>query len=106
MICTGHKNSTAASKAATTTPDAAATPMARLMLRMSCLPQYWLTRMPRPLCTPNTMEMSRKTGTLAAVTAAISVLPSWLTMKVSMSPREKVMRFCSTMGMLRYMSRL
>ena len=75
------------------------------MLFMSCLPQYWLTRMPSPLCTPNTMEMSRNTGTLAAVTAAISVLPSWLTMNVSISPREKVIRFCRTMGMLSRMSR-
>ena len=42
----------------------------------------------------------KKTGTLAVVTAAISVLPSWLTMKVSMRPREKVMRFCKIMGRL------
>ena len=57
-------------------PMKAATPMARLMLRVSPLPQYWLTRIPSPLCTPNTMLMSRKTGTLAVVTAAISLLPS------------------------------
>ena len=35
---------------------------------------------------------------LAEETAAISSLPSWLTIKVSMSPREKVMRFCRMTG--------
>ena len=76
MICTGQKNSTAASTVATAAPTKAATPMERLMLFMSCFPQYWLTRIPSPLWTPNTMDISRNTGTLAAVTAAISVLPS------------------------------
>ena len=74
--------------------------MARLMFCVSFLPQYWLTRMPRPLWTPNTTLSIKNTGTLAVVTAAISVLPSWLTMKVSMRPREKVMRFCRIMGAL------
>ena len=68
------------------------------MFFRSPLPQYWLTRMPRPLWNPNTMLMSRNTGTLAEETAAISSLPSWLTIKVSMSPREKVMRFCRMTG--------
>ena len=76
----------------------AATPMARLMCSISRLPQYWLTKMLRPLCTPNTMEISRNTGTLAVVTAAISLLPSWLTIRVSMRPSENVIRFCRAMG--------
>ena len=84
MICTGHRNSTSASTRVIPVPSMAATPMARLMLSMSFLPQYWLTRMPRPLWTPNTMEISRNTGTLAVVTAAIWVLPSQLTISVSM----------------------
>ena len=75
--------------------------MTRLMLGRSFLPQYWLIRMPTPDCTPNTMEISRNTGTLAAVTAAISLLPRRLTISVSMRPREKVMRFCSAMGAVR-----
>jgi len=98
MICTGHRNSASATTSARETPKNAATPMARLMLVRSFLPQYWLMRMPTPDCTPNTMEISRNTGTLAVVTAAISLLPSWLTISVSMSPKEKVMRFCSAMG--------
>lgn len=44
------------------------------------------------------MEISRNTGTLAVVTAAIWVLPSQLTISVSMRPREKVIRFCRAMG--------
>ena len=76
MICTGQRNSTTATTSASATPRNDATPMARLMLFRSRLPQYWLMRMPTPDCTPNTMEISRNTGTLAAVTAAISLLPS------------------------------
>ena len=98
MICTGHRNSTSASTRVIPVPSMAATPMARLMLSMSFLPQYWLTRIPRPLWTPNTMEISRNTGTLAVVTAAIGVLPSQLTISVSIRPRENVIRFCSAMG--------
>ena len=41
------------------------------MLGRSFFPQYWLIRMPTPDWTPNTMEISRNTGTLAAVTAYI-----------------------------------
>ena len=67
--------------------------MARLIFSRSFLPQYWLMRIPTPDWTPNTMEISRNTGTLAVVTAAISVFPSWLTIKVSINPRENVMRF-------------
>lgn len=98
MMATGHANSTTATISARLTPRKAATPMTRLMLVRSFLPQYWLMRMPTPDWTPNTMEMSRNTGTLAAVTAAISALPRRPTMKVSAKPREVVMRFCSTMG--------
>ena len=72
--------------------------MARLMLSRSFLPQYWLMRMPTPDWTPNTMEISRNTGTLAVVTAAISLLPSWLTIRVSIRPSENVIRFCRAMG--------
>ena len=92
MICTGHRNSASAMTSARATPSPAATPMARLMLGRSFLPQYWLIRM------PNTMEISRNTGTLAAVTAAISSLPSWLTISVSIRPRENVIRFCRAIG--------
>ena len=98
MICTGQKNSASAMTSARPTPKPAATPMARLMFWWSRLPQYWLIRMPTPDCTPNTMEISRNTGTLAVFTAAISLLPSWLTISVSINPREKVMRFCSAIG--------
>ena len=44
------------------------------------------------------MEISRNTGTLAVVTAAIWVLPSQLTISVSIRPRENVIRFCNAMG--------
>ena len=101
MIAMGHRNSTSATSSASATPRPAATPMARLMLVRSFFPQYWLMRMPTPDWTPKTMEISRNTGTLAAVTAAISLLPSLLTMKVSMRPRENVMRFCRAMGPVR-----
>ena len=37
---------------------------------------------------------------VVAVTAAMASLPSWLTIKVSISPREKVMRCCKIMGRL------
>ena len=80
--------------------------MARLTLFSSPLPQYWLTRMPRPLWKPKTMLVRRNTGTLAVVTAAISAFPRRETMKVSMSPREKVMRFCRIMGRESLKSRL
>ena len=72
--------------------------MARLMLFKSRLPQYWLMSMPTPDCTPNTTEISRNTGTLAAVTAAISLLPRRLTISVSIRPSENVIRFCRAMG--------
>ena len=98
MICTGHRNSASAMTSARATPSPAATPMARLMLVRSFLPQYWLIRMPTPDWTPNTMEISRNTGTLAAVTAAISLLPSWLTISVSIRPSENVIRFCREIG--------
>ncbi len=98
MICTGHAKRISASSSEMPVPMNAATPMARLMLSLSCLPQYWLMRMPTPDWMPNTIEISRNTGTFAVVTAAISRFPSWLTMKVSIRPREKVIRFCSAMG--------
>ena len=79
--------------------------MARLMFSMSFLPQYWLMRMPTPDWTPNTMEISRNTGTLAVVTAAMASLLRRLTMKVSIRPREKVMRFCRAIGAVRRKSR-
>ena len=46
-----------------------------------------------------------KMGTLAAVTAAISALPSRPTMKVSAKPRDVVIRFCKMMGRDRTHSR-
>ena len=101
MISTGHRYSTAASTTVRPVPSMAATPMARLMCSISRLPQYWLTKMLRPLCTPNTMEISRNTGTLAVVTAAIWVLPSQLTISVSIRPSVKVIRFCRAMGPVR-----
>ena len=76
ITCTGNRASTTASTAVTPAPRKQATPRARLMFFRSPLPQYWLTRMPRPLWKPNTMLMSRNTGTLAEDTAAISSLPS------------------------------
>ena len=72
--------------------------MQRLILSVSPLPQYWLTRTARPLWKPKITSCRMKTGTLAAVTAAISALPRRPTMKVSAKPREVVIRFCSTMG--------
>ena len=66
----------AATPAATSGDVKAATPKARLMLSTSFLPQYWLMRIPSPLWMPKTMLIRRNTGTLAVVTAAISVLPS------------------------------
>ena len=42
-------------------------------------------------------ELSKKDAE-AAVTAAISLLPSWLTISVSIRPREKVIRFCRAIG--------
>ena len=101
MMATGHANSTSATTSARLTPKRAATPMTRLMLVRSFLPQYWLIRMPTPDWTPNTMEISRNTGTFAAVTAAISSLPRRLTISVSIRPRENVMRFCSAIGAVR-----
>ena len=106
MTETGKRKNSTASTAVMPVPMKEATPRARLMLFTSPLPQYWLTRMPSPLWTPKTMLISRNTGTLAVVTAAISSLPSWLTMKVSISPREKVMRFCRMMGRDSFHSRL
>ena len=102
----GNRANTTASTTVMPVPMKEATPMARLMLLRSPLPQYWLTRMPRPLWTPNTMLISRNTGTLAEDTAAISSFPSWLTMKVSISPSEKVMRFCRMTGRDSIQSRL
>ena len=46
--------------------------MQRLMASMSCLPQYWLTRMVRPLINPKMMTWIKKMGALAAVTAESS----------------------------------
>ena len=43
--------------------------------------------------------------TTPVVTAAMGVLPSRLTIKVSMSPSEKVMRFCRAMGPVNRKSR-
>ena len=43
---------------------------------------------------------------MAVVTAAISAFPRRETMKVSMSPKEKVMRFCRIMGRESLKSRL
>ena len=68
------------------------------MLSVSPRPQYWLTRIARPLWKPKTTICIMKMGTLAAVTAAISALPSRPTMKMSAKPREVVMMFCRIMG--------
>ena len=76
MTWTGNRAITSARTTVMPVPMKQATPMARLMLFRSPLPQYWLTRIPSPLCTPKTMLMSRNTGTLAEETAAISSLPS------------------------------
>ena len=68
------------------------------MLSTSPRPQYWLTRIARPLWKPKTTICIMKMGTLAAVTAAISALPSRPTMNVSAKLRDVVIRFCSTIG--------
>ena len=75
-----------------------ATPMQRLMLSTSPRPQYWLTSTAMPLWKPKMTIWMMNTGTLAAVTAAISALPRSPTMKVSAKPREVVMMFCRMMG--------
>ena len=69
-----------------------------MILSVSPLPQYWLSRTASPLWKPKITSWMMKMGTLAAVTAAISALPRRPTMKVSAKPRDVVMRFCSTMG--------
>ena len=68
------------------------------MLAVSPRPQYWLTSTAMPLWKPKIISWMMNTGTLAAVTAAISAFPSRPTMNVSANPRDVVIRFCNIMG--------
>ena len=102
---TGKRQVTRAMDTDTTVTAARATPMQRLMFSVSPRPQYWLTSTAMPLWKPKITTWMMKMGTLAAVTAAISALPSRPTMKVSAKPRDVVIRFCKMMGRDRTHSR-
>ena len=79
-------------------------PITRLMAPMSPLPRYWLMRTEEPLWMPNIISCTTNTGMLARVTPASGPSPMVPTIKVSTSPRELVMRFCSRMGRAREIS--